>query len=133
MVRPVAVRLEISQAVAPDNTGGAAGAGTSSAGAASSMMTWALVPLMPNEETPARRGRPSACHGRASARSRTFPADQSMVPAGSSACRLRGSSSCWRASTIFITPAAPAAAWVWARFDFTEPSHTGRSAGRSRP
>ena len=30
---------------------------------ASSRITWALVPLMPKEETPARRGRPLASHG----------------------------------------------------------------------
>ena len=40
----------------------AAGAG------GSSTMTWALVPLIPNEEMPARRGRPFASQGRASLR-----------------------------------------------------------------
>ncbi len=37
------------------------------------------------------------------------------------------------AFTILITPAIPAAAAVCPMFDFTEPSHSGRSADRSRP
>ena len=37
------------------------------------------------------------------------------------------------AMTILITPATPAAAWVCPMLDFTEPSHSGRSAGRSWP
>ncbi len=37
------------------------------------------------------------------------------------------------ASTIFITPAAPAAAWVCPRLDFTEPTSRGRSGGRCAP
>ncbi|CAM5729740.1 hypothetical protein STENM223S_04750 [Streptomyces tendae] len=32
-----------------------------------------------------------------------------------------------------MTPATPAAAWVWPMLDFTEPSSSGRSAGRSCP
>ena len=31
--------------------------------------------------------------------------------------------------TILMTPATPAAAWVWPMLDFSEPSHSGRSAG----
>ncbi len=42
----------------------------SSAGASSTMMC-AFVPLTPNDDTPARRGRPSTCHSRASVSSRT--------------------------------------------------------------
>ena len=34
---------------------------------------------------------------------------------------------CRIASTILITPATPAAAWVWPMFDFTDPSHSGRA------
>ena len=52
---------------------------------------------------------------------------------GSSACRVRGSTPCRIARTILITPATPAAAWVWPMFDFTEPSHSGRSSARSWP
>ena len=32
-----------------------------------------------------------------------------------------------------MTPAAPAAAWEWPMLDFAEPSHRGRSSGRSWP
>lgn len=32
-----------------------------------------------------------------------------------------------------MTPATPAAAWVWPRLDFNEPSHRGRSADRPCP
>ncbi len=37
------------------------------------------------------------------------------------------------ARTVLMTPATPAAAWVWPMLDFTEPSSSGRSAGRSWP
>ncbi|MGW4974015.1 hypothetical protein ACWEP3_29700, partial [Streptomyces albidoflavus] len=46
---------------------------------------------------------------------------------------VAGSRSCRRASTILITAAAPAAACVCPRLDFTDPSHSGRPSGRSRP
>ena len=55
-----------------------------------SRMTWALVPLMPNEDTPARRGRPVSGHGIASVSSSTAPADQSTCGVGSSTCRVLG-------------------------------------------
>jgi hypothetical protein len=32
------------------------------------------------------------------------------------------------ARTIFMTPATPAAAWVWPMLDLIEPSHSGCSA-----
>ena len=85
------------------------------------------MPLIPNADTPARRGWPFAAHGTGSVSSRTAPAVQSTCGVGSSACSVRGSRPCRRASTILITPATPAAAWVWPRFDLTEPSHSGRS------
>ncbi len=72
---------------------------------ASSMITWALVPLTPNEETPARRGRSPAVQACASWSSSTRPAVQSISDEGRSACRVLGSRSCWRASTILMTPA----------------------------
>ncbi|GLY37993.1 hypothetical protein Amsp01_040170 [Amycolatopsis sp. NBRC 101858] len=40
-------------------------------------------------------------------------------------CRLAGTTPCRIASTIFTTPATPAAAWVCPMFDFTDPSNTG--------
>ncbi len=83
----------------------------SSAGACS-RITCALVPLMPNEETPARRGPPVSGHERCASISSTAPAVQSTWVEGSSMWRLSGSTP-WRiASTILMTPATPAAAWV---------------------
>ncbi len=51
------------------------GVGTPSG--ACSRTTWAFVPLIPNADTPARRGRPVCGHGLASASSDTVPPDQS--------------------------------------------------------
>ena len=96
-------------------------------------MRWALVPLIPNADTPARRGRPFAAHGTGPASSRTSPADQSTCGVGSSACSVAGSTPCRSASTILISPAAPAAAWAWPMLDLTEPSHSGRPSARSGP
>src|SRR4030095_2969367 len=56
------------------------------AGSASSRIRWALVPEIPNEDTPARRGRPPAGHGVASANNATAPADQSTRDEGASTC-----------------------------------------------
>ncbi|GLW18804.1 hypothetical protein Stsp01_55470 [Streptomyces sp. NBRC 13847] len=92
-----------------------------------------MVPLMLKEETAARRGRALSGQVTASVSSRTRPADQSTWVEGRAACRLCGRTPCRRARTILITPATPAAAWVWPMLDFTEPSHSGRSAGRSWP
>ena len=72
-------------------------------------------------------------HSRASVSSSTPPDDQSTCGDGSSTCSVAGSTPCRIASTILITPATPAAAWVWPMFDFTEPSHSGLSASRSWP
>ena len=41
------------------------------------MITCALVPLIPNEDTPARRGTAPRGHGTGDVSSRTAPADQS--------------------------------------------------------
>ncbi|PSK61879.1 hypothetical protein B0E53_06215 [Micromonospora sp. MH33] len=97
------------------------------------MITCALVPLTPNEETAARRGRPVSGHGRASVSSSTAPADQSTCGVGASTCRVRGRMPWRSACTILITPATPAAAWLWPMLDLIDPSHSGRSAGRSCP
>jgi hypothetical protein len=73
-------------------------------------MTWALVPLIPNEDTPARRGRPVSGHDRDSVNNATDPDDQSTCGDGSSTCNVRGNTPCRIANTILITPATPAAA-----------------------
>ncbi len=82
---------------------------------------------MPNEDTPARRGRPGSGHSRASVSTRTAPVDQSTFGDGSATCSVLGRVRCWMASTILIKPAMPAAAWVWPRLDLTEPSQSGSS------
>ncbi len=88
------------------------GESLSGSGAYCSTMTCALVPLMPNDETPARRGRSGVDHGRDSVSSDTAPADQSTCGVGSSTCSVLGITP-WRiACTILITPPAPAAADV---------------------
>ncbi len=85
--------------------------GTSPSGKCSTI-TCALVPLTPNEDTPARRARPVSGHGTASVSRRTSPAVQSTCGVGWSTCSVRGSMPCRIAITILITPATPAAAWV---------------------
>ncbi len=94
------------------------------------MMTCAFVPLTPNDDTPARRGRPVSGHGRASVSSSTEPADQSTCSLGSSMCSVLGSTPFRIASTILMTPETPAADCACPMFDFSEPSHSGRSSGR---
>ncbi|GHE84173.1 hypothetical protein GCM10014715_45340 [Streptomyces spiralis] len=76
-------------------------------------MTCAFVPLMPKDEMPARRGRLSdSGHSRASVRSATLPADQSIWSERSSEWREGGSTPCRIAITILMMPATPAAACV---------------------
>src|ERR1700743_2521770 len=94
--------------------GGAAGA--------DSTITCALVPLIPKDDTPARRIRSVAGQGRASVSSDTEPADQSTCGLGASTCNVAGNISCCIASTILITPAHPPAAWVCPMFDLIEPN-----------
>ncbi|GAA3787752.1 hypothetical protein GCM10022403_023000 [Streptomyces coacervatus] len=94
---------------------------------------WALVPLMPKEETAALRGRPVSGQVRSSVSSETAPADQSTLRVGSSTWRVGGSTPCRIAMTILMIPATPAAAWVWPMLDLTEPSHSGRPSSRPCP
>ncbi len=74
------------------------------------MMVCALVPLMPNEEMPARRGRPLSGQGCACVSSSTAPADQSTCGDGASTCKVFGRTPCRIAMTILMIPATPAAA-----------------------
>jgi len=75
-----------------------------------SIITWALVPLIPKEETPPRGGpaRPPATAGRRSAAAPP-PRPSPRGGDGASTCKVAGSSSCRSACTILITPATPAA------------------------
>ncbi len=126
--------------VLPDSGSGSGAPGRASgvgsvdcSAGASSTITWALVPLTPKEETPARRGSSPLSQGRASVRSSTPPSDQSTWGVRSSTCSVFGSVPCRMAMIILMTPAAPAAAWACPMFDFTDPSHRGCSAGRCCP
>ena len=105
-----------------------------SAPAPASRITWAFVPLIPNDDTPARRGRPVSGHG--------LCLGQQPHRAGRPVHvrrRRRPRAACWAARraaspcTILMTPATPAAACVCPMFDLTEPSHSGRSPSRSWP
>ncbi len=109
------------------STAGVAELRTTDGADADSTITWALVPLIPNDEMPARRGVSPAGQGCASVSSATEPAVQSTCGLGSSTCNVAGSASLRIAMIILITPATPAAAWVWPMFDFTDPSHNGRA------
>ena len=110
------------------------GSGRADFVAASSMTTCALVPLKPKPETPMRLGRlGSRGQGCASVSSESPLPCQSTCSVGIFACRLIGSRSCCNASTALITPSTPAAADVWPRFDFDEPTHSGRPALRVGP
>jgi len=92
-----------------------------------------LVPLAPNDETPARRGWPVSGQATESVSNSTAPADQSTRVVGSLTCRVFGSTPWCIAWTVLMMPAIPATAWVWPMFDFSEPSRNGRPAGRSLP
>ena len=75
---------------------------------------------------PARRGCPLGAQGAGSLSSSTSPASQSTWEEGASTCRVFGRRPSRIAITILITPATPAAAWVWPMFDLIEPSRSGR-------
>ena len=121
--------------VFPDSTTSSAGrAGVSAPCAtigASSNTTCALVPLNPNELTPATRGRAPRGHATASAATRTGSSDHGTCWLGASKWRFFGICSCSSARTTFIIPATPAAACVWPMLLLTEPMITGSSSGRS--
>ena len=84
-------------------------------------MRWELVPLMPKEETAARRGRPLGCHSTSSVSSSTLPFDQSTLEEGVSTWSVLGSRPSRMAIVILITPATPAAEAAWPMFDLIEP------------
>ncbi|GAA1010759.1 hypothetical protein GCM10009556_032470 [Acrocarpospora pleiomorpha] len=76
------------------------------------MITWALVPLIPNDDTAALRGWPVRGHSTGSVASSTAPSLQSTCEDGASTCNVLGSSPFRIAMIILITPATPEAAWV---------------------
>jgi hypothetical protein len=81
-----------------------------------------LVPLIPKDETPARRARSAAGQSTASVSSETAPAVQSTSDDGRSTCSVLGSTPWRRARTILMTLATPEASWVWPMLDFTDPT-----------
>ena len=110
------------------------GAGLRIRPAASSMITCALVPLMPNEDTagaprPLRSGQASGARQQPHRRPRTSRRAATARPT----CSVRGSAPCRMAITILITPPTPAAACVCPMFDFSDPSHSGGRPARSCP
>ncbi len=129
----VPLRAETGQATTSGSPASGRATARATACGACSRITCALVPLIPNEDTPARRGRPTSGHSRASASSSTPPEDQSTSSDGSPACSDAGSTPSASARTILITPPTPAAACACPMFDFNEPNHNGRSPERSRP
>ncbi len=133
--RAAVSRADSSSARTGRCTAGAGAVGAVGAGSASgtgrvgacSRMTCALVPLIPNADTAPRRGRPVSGQSRAWVISSTLPAVQSTWGVGASTCSVAGSRARPSASTILITPARPAAAWVCPMFDLIEPSSSGSS------
>ena len=102
---------------------------------ASSRIRWALVPLIPNEETPARRGWPLRLPTRAPA-SAARPRPRPSRRAGVGCVDVQGRAAARRGAapaTILITPATPAAAWVWPMFDFDRAEPQRPVAPRSWP
>ena len=91
------------------------------------MITCAFVPLMPNDDTAARRTRSPVSHATGAVSSSSEPPDQSMCGDGASTCNVRGSTPARNAITILITPPMPAAAWACPMFDLSEPSRSGTS------
>src|SRR4051812_3715842 len=107
-------------------------------------MRCVLVPLRPNEEMAARRGRPRSGQGMLSVRRVMWPVVQSTWGGGWSAWRVWGGGGVrggvvrarwgvgwgggrggggvlwWRAWMILMMLAAPAAAWVWPMLDLME-------------
>jgi hypothetical protein len=87
---------------------------------------------MPKELTPARRGWPSGtCQASRRVATRNGVSSKPISGLGRSTCRLGGISRCSRASTVLISPAAPAAESQWPTLLLTEP--TAQKPVRSVP
>ena len=91
------------------------------------------MPENPKELVPARRGRPSACHGIALSTTRTGSESHGMFGDGFSKCRFCGSIPCCNDNTTLIRPAIPAADSRWPMLVFAEPISSGRFASRPMP
>ena len=96
--------------------------------------TCALVPLKPNDDTPARRGPVHRGHQCASAT--TFESQTHQTGCAdwdSREMQVGGICPRCTASTALMKPATPAAASRWPRFDLTAPISSGASPRPSRP
>lgn len=133
LVRAAATRAAVARAasaVAAD-THSSCGRGSSTACArcgAGPRTTWALVPPMPNELTPAC---PGPVHGAETAGSRNRDPSRRSAGFAGSACSVAGTARCATASTALISDATPAAELVWPMLPFTEPSRHGSPASPS--
>ncbi|MNV64020.1 hypothetical protein D3C71_1566450 [compost metagenome] len=99
----------------------AAAACTAGRCGASSTTTCALVPPMPKELTPARRGCAPMGHARASVLTKNGLAPKSICGLGVSKFRLGGRVACLSAITVLMSPVTPAAASRWPMLVLTEP------------
>jgi hypothetical protein len=92
----------------------------------SSSTTWTLLPPAPNELTPARRGSPPVTQSTPARATTKGLSAKSIRGFARSKCSVAGMRR-WRiASTVLISPAAPAAAVRWPMFDFSDPIRQNR-------
>jgi len=98
---------------------------------ASSSTAWALVPPIPNELTPARRGAAERGQARAVALTKNGVCSNAICGFARSKCRLGGRTPWWSASAVLMSPATPAALSRWPRLDLSEPIAQDSRAGAS--
>ncbi len=92
--------------------------------------TWALVPLNPNELTPANRPATGLGQGVGSVGTAIAGAVAAMCGLSRRRWRCGGTMPCRSMSTALMSPATPAAASVWPRLVFTDPTRSGSPASR---
>src|SRR5690606_10682399 len=97
------------------------GSGSGGRSGASSKMAWALVPPIPNELTPARRGWSVRGHGRGALLTKKGLSAKLICGFGASKCKLGGICLCLSAKAVLVSPALPAALSKWPTFVLTEP------------
>ena len=96
---------------------------------ACSITTCAFVPPNPNDDTPARRGRPVSGQSVCCATTFSRRLSNGMCGFGLSKCRFGGISPRCTASTALMKPAIPAAASRWPRFVLTRADQQRRVLG----
>src|SRR5436189_292599 len=99
----------------------------------SSRTMWKLVPPKPNALTPARRGVPGfTVHGWSFVFTKSGECAKSMPGLWRWQLRLGGRTLSRMASVALRSPAAPAPAFKWPKFDLTDPSAMDCGAGPLR-